>query len=63
MYFQITQRASATASGAHIVSAVVANTFGALLSGKLMHISHRQKTILVSTGILGASSYLLIFAF
>ncbi|KAH6955770.1 hypothetical protein BKA56DRAFT_624930 [Ilyonectria sp. MPI-CAGE-AT-0026] len=63
MYCQITQRASATASGAHIVPAVVANTFGALLSGKLMHISHRQKTILVSTGILGASSYLLIFAF
>lgn len=63
MYFQVTQGASDTASGAHIVPAVVANTFGALLSGKLLHISHRQKTILVSTGILGAWSYLLIFAF
>ncbi|KAH7013083.1 major facilitator superfamily domain-containing protein [Ilyonectria destructans] len=40
MYFQVTQRAPATASGAHIVPAVVANTFGALVSGKLMHISH-----------------------
>ncbi|KAF4467268.1 Major facilitator superfamily domain general substrate transporter [Fusarium albosuccineum] len=60
LYFQVTQRASAAKSGAHIVPAVVANTIGALASGKMVQLTHRHKYMLVMTGLLGSVSYTLI---
>ncbi|CAG9989203.1 unnamed protein product [Clonostachys byssicola] len=62
LYFQVTQRASAAKSGAHIVPAVIANTIGALASGKMLQATHRHKIILVLVGLLGATSYILIWA-
>ena len=61
MYFQVTQRASTTAAGAHLVPAVVANTAGALLSGAIIRKTQKFKPILIGTGLLGTVTYFLLF--
>ncbi|KEY74927.1 hypothetical protein S7711_10438, partial [Stachybotrys chartarum IBT 7711] len=61
LYFQVTQRASTATSGAHIVPAVMANTVGALASGKLVQVTRRHRIILAATGALGAVTYALVF--
>ncbi|KAH8177767.1 major facilitator superfamily protein [Sarocladium implicatum] len=61
LYFQVTQRASAASSGARIVPAVVGNTIGALISGRVVKATRHHGLILVGTGFLGVASYTLIF--
>lgn len=61
MYFEVTQRASTTAAGSHLVPAVVANTAGALFAGKVIQRTQMYKSILVGTGLFGTITYVLMF--
>ncbi|KAL2151481.1 hypothetical protein VTH82DRAFT_6579 [Thermothelomyces myriococcoides] len=60
LYFQITTRSSNTASGAHLVPAVVGNAIGGLISGVIIKRSGRYKTLIISAVALSSLSYLLL---
>jgi predicted MFS family arabinose efflux permease len=61
LYFQVTQRASATVAGGHLVPAVVGNTVGGLLAGNVIRRTGRYKTLLVIGGLVAAITHLLLF--
>lgn len=61
LYFQVTQRASATVAGGHMVPAVIGNTVGGLLAGKVIKATGRYKPLLVVAGLVAATSYVLLF--
>ncbi|KAJ5761771.1 uncharacterized protein N7511_005153 [Penicillium nucicola] len=61
LYFQVTQRASTTAAGVHLVPAVVGNTLGSLLAGLFIRRTGRYKMLLVAAGLVAAISYVLLF--
>jgi predicted MFS family arabinose efflux permease len=61
LYFQVTQRASTTAAGGHLVPAVVGNTLGSLVAGLFIRRTGRYKTLLVAAGLVASISYVLLF--
>lgn len=60
MYFQVTHRSSAGAAGLRIVPAVVANTVGALAAGFIIQKTQQYKRLLISTGLMGVATYILL---
>ncbi|CAG8885688.1 unnamed protein product [Penicillium egyptiacum] len=63
LYFQVTQRASTTAAGAHLIPAVIGNTLGGLLAGTLIRRTGQFKVLLVVAGLVAGISYLLLYLF
>ncbi|KAL2137841.1 hypothetical protein VTI28DRAFT_8005 [Corynascus sepedonium] len=60
LYFQITTRSSNTASGAHLVPAVVGNAIGGVISGVIIKRSGRYKSLIILAVTLSSLSYLLL---
>ncbi|KAH8429260.1 uncharacterized protein LDX57_006927 [Aspergillus melleus] len=60
LYFQVTQRASATVAGGHMVPAVVGNTFGGLLAGVFIRRTGRFKSLLIVAGLVASISHVLL---
>ncbi|KAB8252962.1 major facilitator superfamily domain-containing protein [Aspergillus flavus] len=60
LYFQVTQRASATVAGGHLVPAVVGNTVGGLLAGTFIRRTGRYKALLVIGGLVAAITHVLM---
>ncbi|KAL2179355.1 major facilitator superfamily domain-containing protein [Thermothelomyces heterothallicus CBS 202.75] len=60
LYFQITTRSSNTASGAHLVPAVVGNAIGGLISGVIIKRTGRYKTLIILAVTLSSLSYFLL---
>ncbi|KAJ5583763.1 hypothetical protein N7535_002383 [Penicillium sp. DV-2018c] len=61
LYFQVTQRASTTAAGAHLVPAVIGNTMGGLLAGMFIRRTGQFKSLLVVAGLVASISYILLY--
>jgi hypothetical protein len=61
LYFQVTQRASTTAAGVHLVPAVIGNTMGGLLAGMFIRRTGQFKILLVVAGLVASISYLLLY--
>lgn len=61
LYFQVTQRASTTAAGVHLIPAVVGNTLGGLLAGIFIRHTGQFKMLLVLAGLVAGISYLLLY--
>ncbi|KAE8370217.1 major facilitator superfamily domain-containing protein [Aspergillus caelatus] len=60
LYFQVSQRASATVAGGHLVPAVVGNTVGGLLAGTFIRRTGRYKALLVVGGLVAAITHVLM---
>ena len=63
LYFQVTENASTTASGVHLVPAVVGNTVGGLLAGTFIRKTGRYKVLLILAGLVASISYVLLYFF
>ncbi|KAJ5741169.1 Major facilitator superfamily domain general substrate transporter [Penicillium malachiteum] len=61
LYFQVTQQASTTMAGIHLVPAVVGNTLGGLLAGIFIKKTGCYKPLLVAAGLIAAISYALLY--
>lgn len=61
LYFQVTQRASATAAGGHLVPAVVGNTLGGLVAGIFIQRTGCYKILLVLAGLIASVTYVLLY--
>jgi hypothetical protein len=61
LYFQVTQRASTTAAGGHLVPAVVGNTLGGLMAGIFIRRTGHFKVLLVIAGLVASISYSLLY--
>lgn len=61
LYFQVTQRASTTAAGVHLIPAVIGNTLGGLLAGIFIRRTGQFKILLVVAGLVAGISYLLLY--
>ena len=61
LYFQVTQCASTTAAGVHLIPAVVGNTLGGLLAGIFIRRTGQFKVLLVLAGLIAGISYLLLY--
>ncbi|KAJ5609852.1 Major facilitator superfamily domain general substrate transporter [Penicillium herquei] len=61
LYFQVTQQASTTMAGIHLVPAVVGNTLGGLLAGIFIKKTGCYKPLLVAAGLVAAISYALLY--
>jgi predicted MFS family arabinose efflux permease len=61
LYFQVTQRASTTAAGGHLVPAVVGNTLGSLVAGIFIRRTGHYKILLIAAGLVASVSYILLF--
>jgi len=61
LYFQVTQRASTTASGFHLVPAVIGNTLGGLLSGVFIRRTGHFKMLLILAGLIASVTYSLLY--
>lgn len=60
-YFQITQDATPTTSGLHLVPAVAGNAIGSLIAGLWIRSTRRFKAILVAVGPIAIVTHLLMF--
>ncbi|KAL6230681.1 hypothetical protein BDW75DRAFT_248458 [Aspergillus navahoensis] len=61
LYFQVSDRASSTVAGAHMIPAVAGNAIGGLTAGSYIRRTGNYKPILVAAGLIGFISYLLQF--
>ncbi|KAF7521598.1 hypothetical protein PCG10_008213 [Penicillium crustosum] len=61
LYFQVTQRASTTEAGVHLIPAVVGNTLGGLLAGMFIRRTGKFKILLILAGLVAGISYLLLY--
>ncbi|KAL4901996.1 hypothetical protein BDW74DRAFT_187011 [Aspergillus multicolor] len=61
LYFQVSDRASSTVAGAHLIPAVVGNAIGGLSTGFFIRKTGNYKPILVAAGLIACISYLLQF--
>ncbi|CAG8416725.1 unnamed protein product [Penicillium salamii] len=61
LYFQVTQRASTTAAGGHMIPAVVGNTMGGLLAGIFIRRTGQFKALLILAGLIASISYALLY--
>ncbi|KAI9374313.1 major facilitator superfamily domain-containing protein [Aspergillus egyptiacus] len=59
LYFQVSNRASSTAAGAHMIPAVAGNAIGGLTAGSYIRRTGNYKPILVAAGFIACISYLL----
>ena len=60
LYMQVSQRASTTRAGAHLVPSVAGNTLGGLIAGYLIRRTGRYKFLLIIAGPVAAVSYALL---
>ncbi|KAJ5768778.1 Major facilitator superfamily domain general substrate transporter [Penicillium odoratum] len=60
LYFQVTQNASTTAAGVHLVPAVVGNTVGGLFAGIFIRKTGSYRVLLVLAGLVASVSYILL---
>lgn len=58
--FQVTQRASATMAGVHLIPAVVGNTIGSLLAGLFIRVKSQYMTPLVASGLMAAITHIVL---
>lgn len=61
LYFQVTQRASITEAGGHLVPAVIGNTVGGLFTGFFIRRTGRYKALLILAGLIASTSYALLY--
>lgn len=61
LYFQVTQRASVTVAGGHLVPAVIGNTLGGLLAGGFIRRTGQYKILLVVASLVASISYVLLY--
>ena len=61
LYFQVTQRASTTVSGGHLVPAVVGNTLGTIVAGTIIRRTSQYKVLVVAAGLVASITYILQF--
>ncbi|KAJ5909236.1 hypothetical protein N7495_001918 [Penicillium taxi] len=61
LYFQVTQGASTTVAGLHMVPAVVGNTVGSLLAGGFIRRTGAYKPLLILAGLIASVSYILLY--
>ncbi|KAJ5358363.1 uncharacterized protein N7496_010776 [Penicillium cataractarum] len=61
LYFQVTQRASVTVAGGHLVPAVIGNTLGGLLAGGFIRRTGHYKVLLVVASLVASVSYVLLY--
>lgn len=61
LYFQVTQRASVTVAGGHLVPAVIGNTLGGLLAGGFIRRTGYYKILLVVASLVASISYVLLY--
>jgi MFS family permease len=61
LYFQVSDRASSTVAGAHMIPAVAGNAIGGLTAGSYIRRTGNYKPILVAAGLIACISYLLQF--
>ncbi|RDW68701.1 uncharacterized protein DSM5745_08461 [Aspergillus mulundensis] len=61
LYFQVSERASSTVAGAHLIPAVVGNAIGGLSAGLFIRKTGNYKPVLVAAGLIACISYLLQF--
>ncbi|PKY03519.1 efflux pump antibiotic resistance protein [Aspergillus campestris IBT 28561] len=62
LYMQVSQRASTTRAGAHMIPSVAGNTLGGLLAGYVTRRTGRYKFLLIIAGPVAAVSYALLLA-
>ncbi|KAG4035758.1 hypothetical protein MFRU_001g05260 [Monilinia fructicola] len=60
IYFQITEHASFTAAGAHLMPSVIGNAIGGLLTGYVIHKTGTYKPILLLGAISSTTAYTLL---
>jgi predicted MFS family arabinose efflux permease len=63
LYFQVTQGASTTASGGHLVPTIIGNTVGGILAGLYVRKTGRYKLLLVLAGLISSIAYVLLYLF
>ena len=61
LYFQVTQRASVTVAGGHLVPAVIGNTVGGLFAGGFIRRTGQYKILLVVASLVASISYVLLY--
>ncbi|KAJ5248600.1 hypothetical protein N7468_000051 [Penicillium chermesinum] len=61
LYFQVTQRASTTAAGVHLVPAVAGNAIGGLIAGLFIRKTGSYRTLLVLAGLIASVTYVLLY--
>ncbi|KAL4759367.1 major facilitator superfamily domain-containing protein [Aspergillus foveolatus] len=61
LYFQVSDRASSTVAGAHMIPAVAGNAIGGLTAGSYIRRTGNYNPILVAAGLIACISYLLQF--
>lgn len=61
LYFQVTQRASTTESGFHLIPAVIGNTLGGLLAGGFIRHTGHFKILLILAGLIASVTYSLLY--
>ena len=61
LYFQVTQRASTTMAGVHLVPAVVGNTLGGLLAGIFIRKTGSYRALLVFAGLIASTTYIMLY--
>ncbi|POS71965.1 major facilitator superfamily transporter [Diaporthe helianthi] len=60
LYFQVTQRVSNTAAGAHLMPAVIGNAIGGIISGYFIRNTGRYKWLVYLATLMSASAYTLL---
>lgn len=61
LYFQVTQKASTTAAGVHLVPAVVGNTLGGIFAGWFIRKTGSYRILLVLAGLIASITYVLLY--
>ncbi|KAJ5112038.1 hypothetical protein N7532_000083 [Penicillium argentinense] len=61
LYFQVTQSASTTSAGGHLVPAVVGNTIGGLIAGAFIRKTGHYKILLILAGLIASTSYISLY--
>ncbi|KAJ6016644.1 hypothetical protein N7451_000023 [Penicillium sp. IBT 35674x] len=61
LYFQVTQKASTTAAGVHLIPAVVGNTLGGLFAGWFIRKTGSYRILLVLAGLIASITYVLLY--
>ncbi|KAK2597096.1 hypothetical protein N8I77_012964 [Diaporthe amygdali] len=60
LYFQVTQKMSNTAAGAHLMPAVIGNAIGGILSGYFIRNTGKYKWLIYLATLMSASAYTLL---
>ncbi|KUI57106.1 Vacuolar membrane amino acid uptake transporter fnx2 [Cytospora mali] len=60
LYFQVTQKMSNTAAGAHLLPAVIGNAVGGIMSGYFIRNTGKYKWLIYLATLMSATSYILL---